>query len=37
MLFAATWMDMEGILLSRISQTEKDRQRMLALKQGNKK
>ena len=30
--FAATWMDLEGIMLSEISQTEKDKYRMPSLK-----
>ena len=29
--FAATWMDLEGIMLSEISQTEKDRHCMISL------
>ena len=29
--FAATWMDMEGIMLSEISQTEKDKYCMISL------
>ena len=29
--FAATWMDLEGIMLSEISQTEKDRHFMISL------
>ena len=29
--FAATWMDLEGIMLSEISQTEKDKYCMLLL------
>ena len=29
--FAATWMDLEGILLSEVSQTEEDRYGMLTL------
>ena len=32
MPFAATWMDLEGIMLSEISQTEKDKYCMLSLK-----
>ena len=31
MSFAATWMDLEGILLSEISQTEKDKCCMISL------
>ena len=31
MPFAATWMDLEGIMLSEISQTEKDKYCMLSL------
>ena len=31
MAFAATWMDLEGIMLSEISQTEKDKYCMLSL------
>ena len=29
--FAATWMELEGIMLSEISQAEKDRYRMFSL------
>ena len=29
--FAMTWMDLEGIMLSEISQTEKDKYSMLSL------
>ena len=29
--FAATWMDLKGIMLSEISQTEKDRYHMISL------
>ena len=29
--FAATWMDLEGIMLSEMSQTEKDKYCMIAL------
>ena len=29
--FAATWMDLEGIILSEISQTEKDKYCMISL------
>ena len=29
--FATTWMDLDGIMLSEISQTEKDKYRMLSL------
>ena len=29
--FAATWMDLEGIMLSEISQTEKDKYHMISL------
>ena len=29
--FATTWMDLEGIMLSEISQTEKDRYPMISL------
>ena len=29
--FAATWMDLEGIMLSEISQTEKDKHHMILL------
>ena len=29
--FAATWMDLEGLMLSEISQTEKDKYRMISL------
>ena len=31
LLFAATWVDMEGIMLSEISQTEKDKYCMISL------
>ena len=31
MPFAATWMDLEGIILSKISQTEKDKYCMISL------
>ena len=31
MLFAATWMDLEIIILSEVSQTEKDKYHMIAL------
>jgi len=31
MLFAATWMDLEIIILSEVSQTEKDKYHMMAL------
>ena len=31
MPFAATWMDLEGIMLSEISQTEKDKYSILSL------
>ena len=34
MLFAATWMDPEGIMLSEISQTEKDKYHMVSLISG---
>ena len=29
--FAATWMELEGIMLSEISQTEKDKYQMISL------
>ena len=32
--FAATWMDLEGIVLSEISQTEKDKHHMTSLIHG---
>ena len=32
--FAATWMDLEGILLSEISQTEKDKYYMISVIHG---
>ena len=32
--FAATWMDLEGIMLSEISQTEKDKYCMISLTRG---
>ena len=31
LMFAATWMDLEGIMLSEVSQTEKDKHCMLSL------
>ena len=31
---AATWMDLEGIMLSEVSQTEKDKYCMISLTQG---
>ena len=31
MAFAVTWMDLESVLLSEISQTEKDRYSMISL------
>ena len=31
MPFAATWMDLESIILSEVSQTEKDKHHMIAL------
>ena len=31
LLFSATWMDLEGIMLSEISQTEKDKYYMIPL------
>ena len=33
--FAVTWMDLEGIMLSEISQREKDKHWMLTQKYGN--
>ena len=33
--FAATWMDLKGILLSEISQTKKDKYCMISLISGN--
>ena len=35
--FAATWIDLEGIMLSEISQTEKDKYCMISLTCGIKK
>ena len=32
--FAATWMDLEGIILSEVSQTEKDKYCMISLIRG---
>ena len=32
--FAATWMDLECIMLNEISQTEKDKYHMISLKSG---
>ena len=32
--FAVTWMDLEGIMLSEISQTEKDKYSMISLIRG---
>ena len=37
MSFAATWMDLEGIMLNEISQTEKDSYCMISLTCGIKK
>ena len=37
MPFAATWMDLECIMLSEISQTEKDKHCMISLKSGIQK
>ena len=34
LLFAATWMDLEGLMLNEISQTEKDRHSMIQLRRG---
>ena len=34
LLFAATWVDLEGIMLSEISQTEKDKYCMMSLTYG---
>ena len=34
LLFATTWMDLEGIMLSGISQTEKDKHCMISLTGG---
>ena len=31
LLFVTTWMDLEGIILSEISQTEKDKKQMISL------
>ena len=31
MLFAATWMDLDFIILSKVSQTEKDKYHMISL------
>ena len=31
MLFAATWMDLETVILSEVSQTEKDKYHMISL------
>ena len=35
--FAATWMDLEGIMLSEVSQTEKDKYCMFSLYMGKSK
>ena len=32
--FAATWMDLEMVILSEVSQTEKDKYHMVSLKHG---
>ena len=37
MPFAATWMDLEIIILSKVSQTEKDKYHMISLTHGIKK
>ena len=37
MPFAATWMDLEIIMLSEVSQAEKDKYRMISLYVGSKK
>ena len=37
MLFAATWMDLEMIILSEVSQTEKDKYHMIPLNMWNPK
>jgi len=34
---ATTWMDLEGIMLSEVSQTEKDKYHMISLIRGNRK
>ena len=34
MPFAATWMDLETVILSAVSQTEKDKYHMISLKCG---
>ena len=34
MPFAATWMDLEMVILSEVSQTEKDKYHMVSLKHG---
>ena len=35
--FATTWMDLEGIMLSEMGQTEKDKYHMISLVSGIKK
>ena len=35
--FAITWMDLEGIMLSKMSQTEKDKYCTISLEVGSKK
>ena len=35
--FASTWMELEGIMLSEISQSEKDKQYMVSFIEGNRR
>ena len=35
--FATTWMDLEGIVLNELSQTEKDKHHMISLIRGTNK
>ena len=37
MLFATAWMELEGVMLSEVSQTEKDKYHMISLMGGTEK